>query len=111
MAEPAFCLAFAPFPVQTYYARMKVKLAYGNGHLTVDFPEGRATVIEPSHTAGLSDERAAVFQALDSPTGAKPLRQWINPADRICISFTDLTRATPNERLIPWLLEYLSFVP
>jgi len=90
---------------------MKVKLAYGEGHLTVDFPDGRTTVIEPSHTAGLSDERGAVLQALDSPTAAKPLREWIKPAARVCISFTDLTRATPNERLIPWLLEYLSFVP
>jgi lactate racemase len=27
------------------------------------------------------------------------------------ISFTDITRATPNERVIPWLLEYLKEVP
>jgi nickel-dependent lactate racemase len=26
---------------------------------------------------------------------------------RICIVFTDITRPTPNDRLIPWLLEYL----
>jgi nickel-dependent lactate racemase len=31
--------------------------------------------------------------------------------DRVCIAFTDLTRATPNHRLIPWLLDYLSDVP
>jgi nickel-dependent lactate racemase len=29
------------------------------------------------------------------------------PSARICIVFTDITRATPNERLIPWLLAYL----
>jgi nickel-dependent lactate racemase len=35
------------------------------------------------------------------------LRQWLTPGCKICITFTDITRATPNERLIPWLLEYL----
>src|SRR5262249_57161501 len=33
------------------------------------------------------------------------------PNDRVCITFTDLTRATPNERLIPWLLQHLEDVP
>jgi nickel-dependent lactate racemase len=87
---------------------MKVNLAYGQGHLPVDLPDERTTVIEPSHTAGLPDERAAVFHALQHPTACLPLWEWIKPADRVCIVFTDLTRATPNHRLIPWLLEYLA---
>jgi nickel-dependent lactate racemase len=90
---------------------VKVKLAYGERHLTVDLPDRRTTVIEPSHIAGLKDERRAVFDALKSPSGAKPLRDWIRPDDRVVISFTDITRATPNDRLIPWLLEYLKQVP
>ena len=90
---------------------MKVKLAYGEGHVTVDLPDGRTTVIEPAHIPGLKDEKAEVFQALDKPIAAKPLREWIKPGDRIVISFTDITRATPNDRLIPWLLEYLKDVP
>src|SRR5262245_54669763 len=90
---------------------MQVKLAYGQGHLTVDLPDELTTVIEPAHNPALPDEKAAVHRALSSPTGAKPLRDWIKRGDKICIAFTDLTRATPNHRLIPWLLEYLSFVP
>ncbi len=90
---------------------MKVNLAYGQAHLTVELPEDRTTVIEPFHTPGLPDERSAVFAALDQPIGARPLREWIKPGDRVCILFTDITRATPNERLIPWLLEYLKDVP
>jgi nickel-dependent lactate racemase len=85
---------------------MKVDLAYGQGHLAVEFPEERTTVIEPAHKPGLTDERAAIVKALDNPIGAKPPRVTIRPTDRVCISFTDLTRATPNERIIPWLLEY-----
>ena len=90
---------------------MEVQLAYGQGHLPVVLPDGRATVIQPAHRPGLSYERAAILAALDQPVAARPLREWIKPKDRVCITFTDLTRATPNDRLIPWLLDYLSDVP
>ena len=90
---------------------MKVKLAYGRGQLSVEVPKDRTTVIEPTHAPGLADERGAVLKALREPLGTAPLAEWIKPGDWICISFTDITRATPNERLIPWLLEHLSHVP
>ncbi|MCS7089393.1 MAG: nickel-dependent lactate racemase [Verrucomicrobiota bacterium] len=90
---------------------MIVRLAYGEGTLPVELPDDRTTVIEPRHQPGLPDERRAVWEALERPIAAPPLREWIKPGMRICILFTDITRATPNHRLIPWLLEYLSFVP
>lgn len=90
---------------------MKVRLAYGQSQFAVELPADRTTVIEPAHTPGLADERATVGAALARPIGARPLREWIKPGDRVCILFTDITRATPNERLIPWLLEYLCDVP
>lgn len=90
---------------------MKVNLAYGQGHLAVELPDKRTTIIEPTHTPGLPDERAAVLAALEKPIGAKPLKELIRPTDKVCIGFTDITRATPNERLIPWLLEHLTHLP
>jgi lactate racemase len=89
---------------------MKLNLAYGQGHLPVDLPDGCATVIEPAHNPGIADEKTAVRAALEHPVGARPLRELILPAHRVCIAFTDLTRATPNERIIPWLLEHLEGV-
>lgn len=90
---------------------MKVNLAYGQGHLAIELPADRTTVISPTHTAGLHDERAAVLAALVQPIGCRPLREWIKPGDRVCIGFTDITRATPNDRIIPWLLQHLAHVP
>src|SRR5919197_4529699 len=90
---------------------MNVNLAYGQGHLTVELPDDRATVIQPSHQPGLADEKAALIAALQSPIGAQPIREWIQPADQVCVAFTDITRATPNERIIPWLLEHIHHVP
>src|ERR1051325_10446283 len=89
---------------------MKVNLAYGQGHLAVDFPEG-TTVIEPAHNPGLADEKIAFLRALHDPIGTKPLRDWIHRDSKICIAFTDITRATPNDRIIPWLLEHLEGHP
>jgi nickel-dependent lactate racemase len=90
---------------------MKVNLAYGQGHLPVELPDELTTIIEPTHTPGLADERGAVLAALEKPITARPLREWVRPGSRVCIVFTDITRATPNERLIPWLLGCLADVP
>jgi nickel-dependent lactate racemase len=90
---------------------MKVRLAYGQGHLPVELPDALTTIIEPTHTPGLADEHAAVLAALEKPIAVRPLREWVKPTSRVCILFTDITRATPNERLIPWLLGCLPDVP
>jgi len=58
---------------------MNIKLAYGRGHLSVELPDKRTTVIEPSHTPGLADERAAVVASVEKPIGAPPLRDLIRP--------------------------------
>src|SRR5439155_11917811 len=103
-------ISFALFGAYDYFLTMKVNLAYGQGQLTVDLPDDRATVIEPSHNPGLPDARSAVIGALQKPISARPIRELIKSTDRVCIAFTDLTRATPNERIIPWLLEHLQGV-
>ena len=55
----------------------------------------------------MADEQAAVLGALQKPIGSQPLLERISPETKICIAFTDITRATPNDRIIPWLLEHL----
>jgi nickel-dependent lactate racemase len=86
---------------------MKVKLAYGDGYLEIDLPAEQTTVISPVEQAGLPDEESSFRGALDAPIGTGPLRERVSDGERICIVFTDITRATPNERIIPWLLHYL----
>lgn len=86
---------------------MKVELAYGRGTLPVILPDENTTVIQPSHTPGLADERTSLFEALDAPVGCAPLREQVGPGKRVTIVHTDITRPTPNDRLMPWLLAYL----
>ena len=48
-------------PRRTYFVRrMKILLAYGRGHIDVEFPDDRTTIIALSHKAGLAEERAAM---------------------------------------------------
>ena len=86
---------------------MTVNLAYGSGHLPIEVPDDRTTVIQPANIDGLADEQAALLDALQKPIGSQPLLERISPDTKICIAFTDITRATPNDRIIPWLLEHL----
>lgn len=84
-----------------------IHLRYGEG--SIPFPEidAAVTVLNPHEAEGLPDEKKAVLAALDKPIGTEPLQAWLQPGKKICIVFSDITRPTPNERIIPWLLEYL----
>lgn len=86
---------------------MQIPLAYGRGTLEVELPDDLTTVIEPRHEPGLKDERTAIFAALDAPVQVAPLREQAVRGKRVTIVHSDITRPMPNERVIPWLLEYL----
>jgi nickel-dependent lactate racemase len=86
-----------------------IKLAYGRGHISLDLP-CEAEIIEPRFVKGLPNEKAAFIESLERPVGVAPLTEWLSSNSKITIVFTDITRATPNERLIPWLLEVLTRV-
>lgn len=91
---------------------MIVTLAYGKTGLKINFPDNlNITVVEPKYVPGLPDPRQAVTDALRSPIGAAPLREQVKATDRVGIIFSDITRATPHQLLIPPILEELSHVP
>ena len=88
----------------------QVQLAYGRSGLTLAVPD-TAQVIEPRELAGLEDEAGAVTQALRQPIGTPPLKAMVRPGDRVAIVISDITRPTPNEKLVPWLLREMDQVP
>ena len=61
--------------------------------------------------AGLADERAGFFEAIERPIGAAPLRGRIGPDESVAIAIPDITRPFPSARVLPWLLEALAHVP
>jgi nickel-dependent lactate racemase len=83
---------------------VKVALAYGRDGLTVELPDRNVTVVEPQYVPGLPDEPEALRQALRRPTAGPPLVDRLSPADTVAITFCDLTRPMPNDRVLPVLL-------
>lgn len=89
---------------------MNVSLAYGRGRMTVEVPDD-AVVIAPAELPGLADERAAFDAAVRAPIGARPLRDLARPGDTVAIVIADITRPSPSERLVPWIMQELAHVP
>lgn len=90
---------------------MKVKLAYGKTGFEVELPDERVTLVEPKFVPGLSDEKSAFIHALHHPVGTLPLRDLVKSSDTVAIVFSDITRPTPNKKILPWLLEEIRHVP
>lgn len=89
---------------------MRVSLAYGRGRTSIDVPE-HAVVIAPEHLAGLPDEQAAFVEAVRNPIGTPPLHMLASANSTVAIVIADITRPSPSERLVPWILQELAHVP
>jgi lactate racemase len=89
---------------------MRVSLAYGRGRLEAEVPDS-SVVIRPAELPGLADERAAFDAAARAPIGTRPLRELAQPTDTVAVVIADITRPSPSERLVPWIMEELAHVP
>jgi nickel-dependent lactate racemase len=86
---------------------MQVDLAYGRTGLTVELPD-TTDVVAARFVPGLPNEAAAIRAALRQPIGAAPLVTKVKPGDKVVIAHSDITRATPNDRILPVLLAELA---
>lgn len=89
---------------------MQTTLLYGKEGLTINVPED-SVIIEPKNLPGLENEEEAVLNALRNPIGTEPLREMVKASDTVAIVISDITRPTPNEKLVPWIINELSHVP
>lgn len=70
-------------------------------------PGMEATVGVSQPVQPLEEVPAAIQQALDHPIGSPSLQEIAKAGDRVCIVFTDITRASPDHLLVPALLREL----
>ncbi|HNT74723.1 MAG TPA: nickel-dependent lactate racemase [Anaerolineae bacterium] len=85
---------------------MQILLRYGRTGLTVALPDDVA-VLTARPAPGVGDETAVIRQGLRAPIGCAPLAEKMRPGDAVVIAHSDITRATPNARLLPPLLAEL----
>jgi nickel-dependent lactate racemase len=70
-------------------------------------PDWTLTTIEPNPSTPLPDLAAAVEGVLFHPLSAPRLIDLASPSTRVCIVFTDATRACPDHILVPAILREL----
>lgn len=85
---------------------MNVHLAYGRDGLSVNLPAA-TDILTSRFTPGLPDEPAALRAALRAPIGSLPLAAKVKRGDKVVICHSDITRATPNDRIMPVLVAEL----
>ena len=56
---------------------------------------------------GISNEAEALLSALRAPIGKPALREIVKSGQKVVIVHSDITRATPNDRIMPVLFREL----
>lgn len=91
---------------------MNVKLAYGKtGHLIELSDSYDIDIIEPRWVESVKDQTLAITNALLNPYNSRSLAEIVNPGDKIAIIFSDITRATPYNIILPPLINELQNIP
>lgn len=85
---------------------MRQFMDYGKHGLTINVPDD-ADIFQVRHLEGFRDEVEAIKTALRFPIRSKPLKYFLESGTRVVITHTDITRATPNTRLLPVILSEL----
>lgn len=84
------------------------KIPYSKSSLNFTLLPGmKADIAVSQPTEAIQDVPKAIQQSLENPIGTPPLKNIAKPGDRVCIVFTDITRASPDHLLVPALLKEL----
>ena len=89
---------------------MNTELLYGQDGLKIDLPDN-TFMIEPKNLPKLKNEKESIRKALQNPIGTKSLKESVKTTDKVSIVISDITRPTPNDIMVPLLIEELNHVP
>jgi nickel-dependent lactate racemase len=81
------------------------EVPHSRSTIRFDLPAGmKGTVVVSKSVQPVGDVKAAIEEALTHPIDSPPVRELARSGDRVCIVFTDITRASPDHLLVPALL-------
>lgn len=89
---------------------METTLLYGKHGLSINVPD-HAFIVEPNNHLGLENDEEAIRESFRNPIGSPPLKEMVKSTDTVAIVISDITRPTPNEKLVPLLIKELDHVP
>jgi len=86
----------------------EIKIRYGESRLQVKIPEKNFLYsIAPKGITSLPDEKKSLKEALGVPIGSTCLSGQLKPGMKVVIAVDDMTRPTPQKRILPVLLDEL----
>src|SRR5215472_9037845 len=65
-------------------------------------------LLAPRRAEPVADETAAVYDAIEKPIGAAPLRNIVRPGERVAIVVNDITRLTRTDLILPPIVNTLN---
>ena len=83
-----------------------LRMNYGRDGLSVDVLED-AAILRTREVPGVLDEITVIQQALRNPIQQHPLRDLVRTGSHVVVIHSDITRSTPNSRLLPVILDEL----
>jgi nickel-dependent lactate racemase len=84
------------------------RVPYDKTEISFDLPANMTgTVAVSKSPPPVKDVPAGIKAALAAPINSPPVRELAKPGDKVCIVFTDITRASPDDLLVPPLLAEL----
>jgi len=87
---------------------IEIRLPYGESFKTIHISEKNlAGILETRQHRGLENEWKSILDNLRNPTGSVALLERIDENDQVVIIVTDNTRACPEDRILPPVLEEL----
>jgi lactate racemase len=91
---------------------MILNLTYGKTGYIIELSDNyHIDIIEPLWVDSVNDQRFAITEALRNPYNSKPLRDILEPDNKVAIIFSDITRAIPYNIILPALLNELQNIP
>lgn len=85
--------------------RHSFRVPYGKKEIEFELPSGMSgTLVTSRQVAVLPKLESAISSALAHPLHSAPLRELARSARSVCIVFTDITRACPDDALVSALL-------
>lgn len=84
------------------------EIPYGKSSIKFSLPTTmHGSVVMSRQVESLNDIQGAIIKALEFPKGTPQLHELASPGHRVCVVFTDITRASPDHLLVPALLAEL----
>ena len=85
-----------------------ISVPFGKGRVSFHLPKGaRGHILHSKRVPPLGDPLLAIEESLERPIQSPSLQELAHPGSKVCVVFTDVTRASPDRLLIPPMLKRL----